>query len=572
VRHYLNLSLLLYAFGTINPSEAERTVKSESYKKYFAQQEELFQELVNLGISGARPLDIDAVLAEQVLVNCPDEIDSIVQGIERDIFWDFRKSFIFHGPSGTGKSCLAQAIAIKTQTPCLFFNSACIATWSMNSGVHNLNKIFEHAKKLEERLGKPCVVIFDELGALSISDDDISNFRGLWNNLDLLSRNRMIVISTLNRTDDLPTQLTGRSSMIEIPLPNLEQREAILSYHLKAQEDKYGLIYADSKQVTAGWLARLTKGFSNRDLEDVVTRAIDAAISAPVGLDASNKTAGYRSFISAINQKFKQKLARKIGTWKRTFKTCFRDPQTATFIWMAVALIAGYNALCAQKDNLALKKMILDQTRSQDICEYSENAEKIDPELYEVFLKMKNDYGITDEIDFRILPPFDQLTVRQQAKYVQSMLMYEPNRKIVLIQNHYKWWPKGVLINGIAHELEHHRQHTRMSGSYFDRSQDIENNIDAFNVRSEIGADAAAADYSYCSKCLKYIAICRGLNHEPQETDLGYITTPKGYFSKKDYELYIDRAKEDGALCPAHQRPFSIFRLRVPLKDYLPTK
>ncbi|MEI7670452.1 MAG: hypothetical protein WCJ33_10260, partial [Pseudomonadota bacterium] len=93
---------------------------------------------------------------------------------------------------------------------------------------------------------------------------------------------------------------------------------------------------------------------------------------------------------------------------------------------------------------------------------------------------------------------------------------------------------------------------------------------EADRAKLEIGADAAAADYQYCSECLGVVAGFAG-EHEPQETFFGYITTPKGYFSKQDYLLYQTRAKEACALCPAHSKWISFEQSKPSLKDFLPT-
>lgn len=355
---YVGLLFLLYGFGCIQASGVEVIAKAEAYKKYFQQQEELYQELLKLGIPGVRPLSMNEVLAEEVLSTCPQEVNEIISSIELNLFCEDEKNIILHGMSGTGKSCLAQAIAIKNQTPCLFFNVASISTQYMNSGVQNLSKIFEYAKRLEQRLDKPCVIIFDELESLTKKHVGTNNHENtilinFWQELDNLCNSRVVVVGTMNSTEDLPVQVTNRTSMIEIPLPKLKDREAILSYYLKRQQDKYKLTYP--ARVTATYLAEQTEGFCNRDLKAVVVRAMKPEILEPGLPDRSNKNC-FETVIEQIKKDPKRKLEREIGTWKHTFRTHFRDPKIALpVLAVAVTLGIAYNTISNQRKSIAIQ-------------------------------------------------------------------------------------------------------------------------------------------------------------------------------------------------------------------------
>ena len=111
-----------------------------------------------------------------------------------------------------------------------------------------------------------------------------------------------------------------------------------------------------------------------------------------------------------------------------------------------------------------------------------------------------------------------------------------------------------------------------MKGSYQDSMPHMllkPRKFKAFKTKLEIGADAAAADYQYCSDCLQEVSDFQGYSYSPQDTYFGYITTPAGYFSDEDYKLYRDRAKEDCALCLAHKSG-THKNLSTAMKDFLP--
>jgi AAA+ superfamily predicted ATPase len=366
--HSLKITLFsLFLFGWIQASD-DKTGRDKSYEKYFKQQEKIYKELLELGISGARPLRMDEVLAEEVIASSPQKIKDSISGIEQSVFCVNKKNIILHGMSGTGKSCLAQAIAVKSKTPCLFFNAGTMSTEYMNSGVQNLNRIFQYAEMLEKRLGKPCIIVFDELESLtkkhaSKNNNENNILISFWQELDNLSNSRVVVIGTMNGTDDLPVQITNRSSMVEIPLPDQKQRETILSYYLKAKQDKYGLIYP--KEVTATSLALKTKGFSNRDLQNVVEEATMPVILAAALADRSNKIVTGKDFIAKIKEAQKdpkRKFEREIGTWKHTFKKHFRDPRTVLpLAALTATTVIAYNTLSNQKEGLDLQKKAMEQ-------------------------------------------------------------------------------------------------------------------------------------------------------------------------------------------------------------------
>jgi len=357
---FLNIKTETHTQSQFDHTKKFSSHEKESYKKYFEQQEKIYEELLKKGISGVRPLIVDEVLAEEIIANCPDELNEIVSDIEQGLISVNKTNAMLHGKSGTGKSCLAQAIAIKTQTPCLFFNAGGISTEYANSGVQNLDRIFQYAKRLEKETGKPCIVIFDELESLTTKHVNKNNnennvLKIFWQQLDNLIHSKVVVIGTMNEIDDVPVQISTRASMIEVPLPSLEQREATLSYYLKTKKDKFQLIYPESISGIAAYVARQTKGFSNRDLQNLVEQTTKPMIKAPVMLDKSNKVLMsnyFDSLIKQIKKDPKRKLERETGTWKHTFKTSIRDPRAIGVAGIVTTIALGYKGLVNQEKGL----------------------------------------------------------------------------------------------------------------------------------------------------------------------------------------------------------------------------
>jgi SpoVK/Ycf46/Vps4 family AAA+-type ATPase len=345
---YLNISLLLLcAFAYIQASSGE------SYREYFKRQEEIYKEMEEKKIPGARPLTIDEDLAEKAVANSPDKVNDLVSDIQKNIFCSNKKNALLHGAPGTGKSLLAQAVAIKTKTPCLFFNAGEISTQYMNSGVQNFAKIFKYAKELEKRLGKPCVIIFDELESLTRKHTAKDNHENnvlisFWQGLDKLAGSGVVVIGTMNGTDDLPPQMIDRTSMIEVPLPDTKQRDAILSYYFKAIQNKHGIGY--SEYVTPAILAAQTKGFSNRDLQNLMEQATKQVIKAPavetwdpkIGCYAcGNKVVMGYEFTSVIREIKKEHRTKLLGNFKKHLKS----PTTFKVAGLGIASVGVLTAI-----------------------------------------------------------------------------------------------------------------------------------------------------------------------------------------------------------------------------------
>jgi len=107
------LLTIFFSTRTETHTSSQCDHKKETYKKYFEQQEKIYKELSEKGIPGGRFVNMDENLAEEVIANCPKKIKEAISDIEQGLFFEGQKNMILHGKSGTGKSCLAQAIAIK---------------------------------------------------------------------------------------------------------------------------------------------------------------------------------------------------------------------------------------------------------------------------------------------------------------------------------------------------------------------------------------------------------------------------------------------------------------------------
>lgn len=187
----------------------------------------------------------------------------------------------------------------------------------------------------------------------------------------------------------------------------------------------------------------------------------------------------------------------------------------------------------------------------------SQPAEIVNPELHAVFMKTKNDLGIKEDVKLRIVKN------KHLSEVPSSQGFYSGYANTVYL-GLVDFLPQSQIIHNIVHELEHHRQTYKYPGS------------SPFSYRkwdsNEQAADAASAGYQNCYDCLREVALAVDhIPYEPEETGNGFFTSPKGYFTSQDYELYAEEAQRNNAQCPAHKAG-TAGNLQTPLRDFLPTQ
>lgn len=208
------------------------------------------------------------------------------------------------------------------------------------------------------------------------------------------------------------------------------------------------------------------------------------------------------------------------------------------------------NAKQIQKINLILQARYLNSKDTQTAA----------PKLHDLFLKIKKDLGITENIELRLEIIDDTTTTTADATYL-------PQYNCILINSNYNNWDSFQIIRVLVHELEHVKQIYHYPDSYklsnleeYQKSKiKGEKSDTGAHLKAETGADASAAGYFDCPECLSEIAKQFEtkqnplLNYNPQELQSGHFTTELGYFAPEDYDPYIQRACTEGDLCQGHK-------------------
>ncbi|WP_421909342.1 proteasome-activating nucleotidase [Methanolacinia petrolearia] len=183
------------------------------------------------------------------------------------------KGVLLYGPPGTGKTLLARAVAHETNAKFLRVVGSELVQKYIGEGARLVRELFEHAK-----MNAPSIIFIDEIDAIgahrteSITSGDREVQRTLMQLLADLdgfdNRGDVKIIGATNRIDILDPALLrpGRfDRMIEIPLPDIEGRLAILKIHTKRMNLQ--------KNVDLSEVAALTEGKNGSDLRAICTEA-----------------------------------------------------------------------------------------------------------------------------------------------------------------------------------------------------------------------------------------------------------------------------------------------------------
>ncbi len=192
------------------------------------------------------------------------------------IGYSMPKGILLYGPSGTGKTLLAKAVATESEANFISIRGPELLSKWVGESERGIREVFRRARQ-----ASPCVIFFDEIDSMApvrgLGGDNQTSERvvsQLLTELDgIQSLSGVIVLAATNRMDMVDPALlrAGRfDKLLLIGQPDRYARKQIIEIHTR------------SKQIVSGMeldrLVDLTDGLSGADITAVVNTAVSLVL------------------------------------------------------------------------------------------------------------------------------------------------------------------------------------------------------------------------------------------------------------------------------------------------------
>jgi transitional endoplasmic reticulum ATPase len=194
------------------------------------------------------------------------------------IGYSMPKGILLSGPSGTGKTLLAKAVATESEANFISVRGPELLSKWVGESERGIREVFRRARQ-----ASPCVIFFDEIDAIAptrgMGGDSMVTERvvsQLLTELDgIQSLQGVVVLAATNRMDMIDPSLlrAGRfDKLIQIPLPDKGARKEILSIHIKK--------VPSTKEVkqSIDRIVEMTEGFSGADMAALSNTAVSIVL------------------------------------------------------------------------------------------------------------------------------------------------------------------------------------------------------------------------------------------------------------------------------------------------------
>ncbi|HUK74918.1 MAG TPA: CDC48 family AAA ATPase [Nitrososphaerales archaeon] len=192
------------------------------------------------------------------------------------IGYSMPKGILLYGPSGTGKTLLAKAVATESEANFISVRGPELLSKWVGESERGIREVFRRARQ-----ASPCVIFFDEIDALAptrgMGGDSMVTERvvsQLLTELDgIQNLTGVVVLAATNRMELIDPALlrAGRfDKLVLVPLPDKEARKSILQIHMKG--------VPKAKDVDVDRIVEMTEGFSGADMAALTNTAVSIVL------------------------------------------------------------------------------------------------------------------------------------------------------------------------------------------------------------------------------------------------------------------------------------------------------
>ena len=270
----------------------EEKIPPETLDKLIVNHEDFQKALIEVTPSGMR----------EVFIENPDVkwdevggLEEVKRELQEAVEWPMKypglydklghrmpRGILLHGPSGTGKTLLAKAVATQSEANFVSVRGPELLSKWVGESERGIREIFKRARQ-----SAPCVVFFDEIdsiapirgagGETAVTERVVSQ---LLTELDgMENMHGVVVLAATNRADMIDPALLrpGRfDKIISIPLPDKESRKNILK--INATKIPTVSEEGNAQRVDYEKLAEMTEGFSGADTASIANTAVSLVI------------------------------------------------------------------------------------------------------------------------------------------------------------------------------------------------------------------------------------------------------------------------------------------------------
>ena len=235
------------------------------------------------------------------------------------------RGILLHGPSGTGKTLMAKAVATESEANFISVRGPELLSKWVGESERGIREIFRRARQASR-----CVIFFDEIdsivpirgvgGETAVTERVVSQ---LLTELDgIESLHGVVVLAATNRADMIDTALLrpGRfDKIILVPLPDKEGRKKILEINTKEipvirEPMTNGIKNPDYVDIDK--IAEATDGMSGADVASIANTAVSLVIHEFLDKYPDQKEAEKQAAEAKVTMRHFEEAVRKVKTQK----------------------------------------------------------------------------------------------------------------------------------------------------------------------------------------------------------------------------------------------------------------